>query len=194
MTTESVSRYRRTCRRVGLDRNPMRRKEDRVQTLVAVALALVFLIILPVLIMSVGTRVYRTESAAVQAETAQLRQIEATVTATGKAPLYAPIMPATVQWKDADGTLHTDDYQSPTVVEPGATVTLWLNGAGRIVEPPSQSKALSKALLLTTGAVFGATVLLAGCYVGLRHTLDQRRLRMWEMEWATADLRWGSHS
>ncbi|GAA5092254.1 Rv1733c family protein [Nocardia iowensis] len=194
MTTESVNIYRRTCRRVGLDRNPMRRREDRVQTLVAAALTLVFLIAVPVLVMSVGARVYHTETAAVQAETAKLQQVEATVTATGKAPLYAPIMPAKVEWKDADGVIHTDDYQSTTVVEPGSTVTIWLNGAGRIVEPPSPDQALSKAVLLTSGALLGVVLALVGCYFALRRALDRRRLRMWEMEWATVDLRWGSHS
>ncbi|WP_378742442.1 hypothetical protein [Nocardia brasiliensis] len=194
MTTESVNIYRRTCRRVGLDRNPMRRREDRVQTLVAAALTLVFLIAVPVLVMSVGARVYHTETAAVQAETAKLQKVEATVTATGKAPLYAPIMPAKVEWKDADGVIHTDDYHSTTVVEPGSTVTIWLNGAGRIVEPPSPDQALSKAVLLTSGALFGVVLALVGCYFTLRRALDRRRLRLWEMEWATVDLRWGSHS
>ncbi|WP_159080385.1 Rv1733c family protein [Nocardia suismassiliense] len=194
MTTGSVNMYRRTCRRVGLDRNPMRRKEDRVQTMVGVALALVFLILVPVLVMSVGARVYHTETGVVQAKTAQLQRVEATVTETGKAPLYAPIMPAKVRWTDADGVVHNEDYQSTTVVQPGQAVTIWRNSAGKIVEPPSPSQALSKAVLFTTGAVLGTMAVAAGCYVALRSSLDRRRLRMWEMEWATADLRWGSHS
>ncbi|MFC9435825.1 hypothetical protein [Nocardia sp. NPDC057030] len=194
MTTGSVNMYRRTCRRVGLDRNPMRRREDRVQTMVAAALALVFLIIVPVLVLTVGVSVYHTETAVVQAKTAQLHQVEATVTETGKAPLYAPIMPAKVQWKDADGVVHTEDYQSTTLVQPGQSVTIWLNGADKIVEPPSGTQALSKAVLLTGGALLGATIVVAGSYFALRRGLDRRRLRMWEMEWATADLRWGSHS
>ncbi|MEV6559914.1 hypothetical protein AB0M22_29630 [Nocardia sp. NPDC051756] len=194
MTTGSVNMYRRTCRRVGLDRNPMRRREDRVQTLVAATLALVFLIVVPLLVLTVGVSVYHTETAVVQAKTAQLHQVDATVTETGKAPLYAPIMPAKVQWKDADGVVHTEDYQSTTLVQPGQTVTIWLNGADKIVEPPSGTQALSKAVLLTGGALLGATIVVAGCYFALRRSLDRRRLRMWEMEWATADLRWGSHS
>ncbi|MFI6169553.1 hypothetical protein ACIBCN_22415 [Nocardia sp. NPDC051052] len=194
MTTASVNMYRRTCRRVGLDRNPMRRREDRVQTMVAAALALVFLIIVPVLVLVVGVRVYHTETAVVQAKTAQLHQVDATVTETGKAPLYAPIMPTKVQWKDADGVAHLADYQSTTVVQPGQSVTIWLNGADKIVEPPSQTQALSKAVLLTSGALLGVLIMVGACYFALRRSLDRKRLRMWEMEWATADLRWGSHS
>lgn len=194
MTTGSVNMYRRTCRRVGLDRNPMRRREDRVQTLAAAGLMLLFALLVPLLVLTIGASVYRTETAAVHAEMAELHQVDAVVTATGKAPLYAPIMPAKVAWTDPDGTSHTEDYQSTTVVEPGQDVTIWLDEAGRIVEPPSQSQALSKAVLLTGGALVGVTAVLAACYFALRHSLDRKRLRMWEMEWATADLRWGSHS
>ncbi|WP_159849629.1 Rv1733c family protein [Nocardia sp. CY41] len=191
MSTGSVNMYHRTCRRVGLDRNPLRRKEDRVQTGVAVLLALVFLIVVPVLAVTVGGRVYRVETAAVQAETARLRQVDATVVETGKAPLYAPVVPARVSWKDADGVAHTGDYQSTTVVEPGSTVPIWLNERGAIVEPPSPSRPASKAVMLTAGAMLGVSVVFAGSYLLVRRGLDRRRLRRWESEWIAADLTWG---
>ncbi|MEU6827956.1 hypothetical protein ABZ894_04815 [Nocardia beijingensis] len=191
MPTGSVNMYRRTCRRVGLDRNPLRRREDRVQTGVAVLLALVFLIVVPILASTVGGRVYRVETAAVRAETARLHRVDATVIETGKAPLYAPVVPARVSWKDADGVAHTGDYQSTTVVEPGSTVPIWLNERGAIVEPPSSTQPASKAVMLTAGAVFGVSILLLGCYLLLRRGLDRRRLRRWETEWMTADLTWG---
>ncbi|MGW4327986.1 Rv1733c family protein [Nocardia sp. NPDC004573] len=191
MSTGSVNMYHRTCRRVGLDRNPLRRREDRVQTGVAVLLALVFLIVVPVLAVTVGGRVYRTETAAVRAETARLHQVDATVVETGKAPLYAPVVPARVSWKDADGVAHTGDYQSTTVVEPGSTVPIWLNERGAIVEPPSPSRPASKAVMLTAGAMLGVSVVFAGSYLLVRRGLDRRRLRRWESEWIAADLTWG---
>ncbi|BDT91981.1 hypothetical protein IFM12275_19570 [Nocardia sputorum] len=162
-----------------------------MQTGVAVLLALVFLIVVPVLAVTVGGRVYRTETAAVQAETARLRQVDATVVETGKAPLYAPVVPARVSWKDADGVAHTGDYQSTTVVEPGSTVPIWLNERGAIVEPPSASQPASKAVMLTAGAVLGVSVVFAGSYLLVRRGLDRRRLRRWETEWIAADLTWG---
>ncbi|MEU2034264.1 Rv1733c family protein [Nocardia amamiensis] len=191
MSTGSVSMYRRTCRRVGLDRNPLRRGEDRLQTGVAALLALVFLVVVPVLAVTVGGTVYRVETAAVQAETARLHQVRATVIETGKAPLYAPVVPARVSWKDAEGGTHTADYQSTKVVEPGSTVSIWLNDGGAIVEPPSSTQAAGKAVLLTAGALLGVSVVLGGSYWLVRRGLDRRRLRRWESEWLVADLTWG---
>ncbi|WP_157172261.1 Rv1733c family protein [Nocardia pneumoniae] len=191
MSTGSVSIYRRTCRRVGLDRNPLRRREDRLQTGLAAVLVLVFLIVVPVLAVTVGGTIYRVETAAVQAETVRLHQVDATVIEVGKAPLYAPVVPARVSWKDAEGVTHTADYQSTTVVEPGSTVSIWLNEGGVIVEPPSSTQAASKAVLLTAGALCGVSAVLGGSYWLVRRGLDRRRLRRWESEWVAADLTWG---
>jgi hypothetical protein len=41
-----------------MDRNPMRRREDRIQSAVALSLALIFLAATPMMAISVGARVY----------------------------------------------------------------------------------------------------------------------------------------
>lgn len=191
--TGSPSVVRRTCRRVGLDRNPMRRREDRLQLAVAATLTLLFLIIAPLLSISVGGRIYQTEDRIAQAQAAQLHQVDATVLEVGKAPLYAPITPARVQWRDAQGATHTSDYQATGVLKAGATVRIWLDGAGRVTEPPSSTRALSKALVITTGLVFAIMVCFGCGYALLRRGLDRRRARLWEAEWATVERMWGNH-
>ncbi|WP_433192363.1 Rv1733c family protein [Nocardia sp. CA-107356] len=191
--TGSPNVVRRTCRRVGLDRNPMRRREDRLQLAVAAVLTVLFLITAPLLSMAVGSRVYQTEDRLARAQAAQLHQVDATVLEVGKAPLYAPITPARVQWKDELGVAHTSDYQSTGVVKVGATVKIWLDGSGKVTEPPSSTRALSKALLITTGLVFAIGVCFGCGYALLRHGLDRRRARLWEAEWATVERMWGNH-
>ncbi|WP_433733865.1 Rv1733c family protein [Nocardia sp. CA-129566] len=189
----SPSVVRRTCRRVGLDRNPMRRREDRVQLAVAAVLTVLFLIIAPLLSMAVGGRIYQNEDRLAKAQAAQLHPVEATVVEVGKAPLYAPITPARVQWKDALGVAHTSDYQATGLVKAGATVKIWLDSSGKVTEPPSSTRALSKALLITTGLVFAIGTCFGGGYALLRRGLDRRRARLWEAEWATVERTWGNH-
>ncbi|GAA5049618.1 hypothetical protein GCM10023318_18730 [Nocardia callitridis] len=164
-----------------------------MQTGCAACLAMLFLVVVPLLAVLIGGSVYREQSAAVQAERARMHEVEATVVETGKAPLYAPIMPVHVRWRAADGTERDGDYQSTVVLEPGAQVTIWLDDTQRIVEPPSSTQALSKAVLLTAGAVCLTLLALLCCYALLRFELDRRRLRQWENEWVAADLLWGSH-
>lgn len=188
----SAGALRRTCRRAGWDRNPMRRREDRLQSAAVLVLTLLFLILAPVLALTVGTSIYRAEHLAVQADLARLHRVQATVVETGKAPLYSPITPATVSWREPDGSERRADYPSTKFIEPGATLTIWLDGAGEIVQPPSESRAASKAILLLSGVLSGLAAGMVIGYLLLRFGLDRRRMRRWDSEWVTADLLWGN--
>jgi hypothetical protein len=163
-----------------------------VQTVGAAMLALLVLIAIPLLAITIGGRVYDTESRVTRAQLAELHQVDATVVEVGKTPLYAPITPARVRWTDAQGVAHTSDYQATGIVKAGSAVQVWLDGSGRVTEPPSSSRAMSKAVLITTGAVVAILACCCGCYALLRRGLDRRRARLWEAEWATVDRMWGS--
>ncbi|MFQ6392950.1 hypothetical protein ACLMAJ_05835 [Nocardia sp. KC 131] len=171
----------------------MRRKEDRLQSVAGVLLLLLFLVIVPVATMTIGGRVYQTETLAAQAEAAQLHQVEATIVEVDKTPLYAPVTPVKVTWTDPDGRTHTSDYQTSGIAKTGSTVKIWLDSAGRVGHPPSDTRALSKAVLITSGAVLAVLAFCGSCYALLRRALDRRRSRLWESEWATVGLNWGNH-
>jgi len=191
MTIGSVDIVRRTCRRVGLDRNPMRRREDRWQAVVALLLAVAAVAVVPLAVLLIGRPIYDTDIRAVHQETARLHRVDATVTEVGKAPLYAPITPVRVSWRDPDGTEHTGDHHSDVMVKVGAVVPIWLNDTGRPVQPPSPTRPLSRAVL-TCGAVVATTVFAcAAAYLLVRRGLDRRRVRLWETEWETIGINWG---
>ncbi|WP_067833999.1 hypothetical protein [Nocardia lijiangensis] len=187
----SAGIVRRTCRRMGLDRNPMRRREDRLQSAVGMLLTLLFLVVVPLVAIGIGGRVYDTESRVVESRIAELHRVDATVVEVGKAPLYAPITPARVSWVDGDGVTHLDDYRSSALVKPGATVSIWLDRGGRVVEPPSETRALSRAVLMSGAVACTVLVCFTSAYYLLRFGLDRRRVRRWETEWATVGLTWG---
>ncbi|MEV0296894.1 hypothetical protein [Nocardia sp. NPDC050710] len=194
MTTGSVNVVRRTCRRVGLDRNPMRRREDRLQAGVGALLTVLVLLAVPLVALLLGKPLYEEENRAVQAETAQLHRVDATVLEVGQAPLYAPVTPVKVSWRETDGSTRVADYHSTVLVKPGATVPVWLNDSGRVVEPPSATRPLSRALFTCSAIIFAVLIGCSGGYLMLRTGLDRRRARMWESEWATAGLTWGGHN
>lgn len=189
MTTASVPILQRTCRRFGLDRNPMRRREDRVQLCAGAVLALLFLLTVPLLAILIGGRVYQAETRASEAEVARLHRVSATVVEVDKAPLYAPVSGARVSWSDGTGT-HTGDYRSTGLLQNGATVDIWLDGSGRIIEPPPADRPLSKAILLTGAAQAAVLACLAGGFLLLRRRLDRRRYQLWEAEWAITESAW----
>ncbi|WP_067651751.1 Rv1733c family protein [Nocardia harenae] len=177
---------RRTCRRAGLDRNPLRRPEDRMQTALAALLLLAFLASLPLAALLVAVPVYRAEVAAVAAEQARLRPVTATVLTAEPAPLYAPVAGATVRFTGPDGAERTSVHRATGPLTPGAAVTVWLNAAGEPVEPPPPAAPLGRAVLLTAGVLLGALILCGGGYLAGRIALDRRRSRAWDREWAGA--------
>ncbi|MBF6210467.1 hypothetical protein IU433_01530 [Nocardia puris] len=191
MTTARAGLLRRTCRRAGLDRNPMRRREDRVQSWTALLLVTLFLALIPVVAGTLGTSVYHTETVAAQQRLAELRRIDATVVEVGKAPLYAPITPAKVSWVDEHGNTRVAEHRATSLVREGATVSVWLDDGGRVVEPPAETRPLSRAVVLCAAVVFGAFVMFASVYVLLVAALDRRRSRRWEAEWAAVGTIWG---
>ncbi|MEV0355486.1 hypothetical protein AB0H71_05410 [Nocardia sp. NPDC050697] len=186
MSLRQTGPLRRTCRRAGLDRNPMRRPEDRVQTVLAALLLLAFLASLPLTALLVAVPVYRAEVAAVAAEQARLRPVTATVLTAEHAPLYAPVSSATVRFTGLDGGERTAVHRATGLLQPGASVTVWLNAAGEPVEPPPPAKPLGRAVLLTAGVLLTALTLCASGYLAARLALDRRRSRAWDREWACA--------
>lgn len=186
MTVRQAGPLRRTCRRAGLDRNPMRRPEDRVQTALAALLLLAFLAAVPLSALLVAVPVYRAEQRAVAAEQATLRPVDATVLTAEHTPLYAPVSSATVRFTGPDGAERTAVHRATGLLQPGAAVTVWLNAAGEPVEPPPPAKPLGRAVLLTGGVLLTALAVCGGGYVGARLALDRRRSRAWDREWARA--------
>ena len=191
MTTGSDHTVHRVCRRVGLDRNPMRRFEDRCQTCAGALLVALVVLAVPLAILFVGRPVYAGELVAVRTETARLHRVQATVLEVGRTPLYAPITPVKVRWTAADGAVRTGVHHSDVMVKPGATVPIWLDSRDRIVSPPSDTRPLSRAVLSTGAVVAGSLIVSVAGYLALRYGLDRRRDRRWEHEWATVGLSWG---
>ncbi|MGW4364311.1 Rv1733c family protein [Nocardia takedensis] len=191
MTTRSDDAVHRACRRVGLDRNPLRRLEDRCQTCAGALVMLAVLLAVPLAILFVGRPVYAGELAQVRAETSRLHRVQATVTEVGRTPLYAPITPVKVRWTSADGTVRTGEHHSDVMVKPGATVPIWLDSRERIVAPPAETRPLSRAVLAGSGVVAGTLIVCVAGYLALRLGLDRRRAKRWELEWATLGTGWG---
>ncbi|MBH0779192.1 Rv1733c family protein [Nocardia bovistercoris] len=193
MTIGRARVVRRACRRVGLDRNPLRRREDRWQTAIGALLALCVVVSVPLVVLGVGVPIHAAQTRALHAEYARLHRVDATVTEVGKTPLYAPVTPVTVSWTGADGLPRTATYHSAIVVKVGATLPIWLDGADRVTEPPSATRPVGRAVLVSAAVLCAVLIGCAGSYLAARLALNRRRSVLWESEWERAGLTWGAH-
>jgi hypothetical protein len=175
----------RARRRAGLDRNPMRRREDHIQSAAAMLLILIFLAAAPPTAAAIGAQVYASGLRTEQAQAAERRQILATVVNPNTAGT------AQVTWHQADGTSHTTAYQDSRV-SAGGTTRVWVDRSDRITqEPRTHDQTITDTTMTATGAVAALAICLAIAYGAIKRRLDRSRYLLWDNGWEWANVHWG---
>lgn len=193
---------RRVLRRIGLDRNPMRRFVDRVEAVATLVLLAALVVGAPALFCTVGQHVYR--DAVADEQTAPPRPgvpTRATVTDGTTDLRYGAYTTVTTPkvfveavWSAPDGTARRGLVAVPAGTAAGTTVTVWTDATGEPVEAPlDRDEAVTQAVITALFAVLGAVVLGSTAHLALRGALDRRRLAAWQAEWTAIGPRWTGH-
>jgi hypothetical protein len=178
------------------DRNPLRRGSDRAETAMLGVLLAMFLAGVPFAVHLAGNWTYAGSVRQQQVDRATLHQVPATLLqAIPDPPGYAN-MPGTApvvkaRWKAPDGQVRTGELYVPGGAKVGSTITVWVNQAGQLTDPPLQSyQVASRADLNETLAVATlAAALILVAWLG-RWALDKRRLAAWDADWLATGPRW----
>ncbi|MEU6432021.1 hypothetical protein ABZ860_39480 [Microbispora sp. NPDC046973] len=189
-------------RRYRPDRNPLRRRSDRIEAaLAAAALAAVLLAAWPAALAARavydgGVAAERVGPGARQLVEATL--VEATSVEEGSAvPAGGRGLPAVspARWTLPSGEVREGMVPAALLLRDGpANARLWVDASGRPAAPPPQrAETVTRAGLAAVGVVASAAVLTWACFALGRHWLDRRRYREWEAAWAAADQRWRRH-
>jgi hypothetical protein len=180
---------------LGWDRNPLRRRIDRVEAGMVAGLIMVFLITAPVLAAVAG---HWTRATGIRQQRAEItwRQVPATVGMSASAHRDGFPGPADTVWKPARWTAPDGQPRSGWIpVSPGAaagsSVRVWVNRFGSPTGSP-----LARAQLQGRIAIVGVlTVTVLGimlCAVGGagRFLLSRRRLADWDRAWREEGPGW----
>jgi hypothetical protein len=186
----------RLVRRWRPDRNPLRRRSDRVETAVVGVLVAAFCVGAPFAARAAGNWTYTSSLRAERAESAAWHPVRATVLQTipilggyASAPGIAPEVKA--RWTALDGQVRTGLLYVIGDARPGSTFTVWTNRTGQLTDPPLQkSQIATRADLDETLAVAALAVVLLAIG-GLAHrVLDRYRLAAWGADWQATGPRW----
>ncbi|KAB8187151.1 hypothetical protein [Microbispora catharanthi] len=186
-------------RRYRPDRNPLRRRSDRVEAaLAAAALAAVLIAAWPAAL--AARTVYDDGVAAERVGPGTRQLVEATLVEatsigdTSAVPANGRGLPAAIpaRWTLPSGEVRAGVVPAALLLRDGpADARLWVDAAGRPAAPPPQrAETVTRAGLAAAGVVASAAVLAWACFALARHRLDRRRYREWEAAWAAADQRW----
>jgi len=177
-----------------LDRNPLRRRSDRAETVVLGALLAVFLAAAPFAAHAAGSWGYASAARTAQAQRASLHQVTATLMRP-KSVLSGYGSPSgfvvDARWRAPDGRVRAGELYVTADVAASHSTRIWVDRAGRLTGPPLTRDQLSGRAELAAGVAVGclAAVLITAAWLA-RRSLDRRRLAAWDADWLANGPRW----
>jgi len=183
----------RRSRMLGWDRNPLRRRIDRVEAAMVAGLIAVFLICAPVLAAVAG---HRTGSASTQEQRAEAawRLVPATVQGSARwdnssAAAGTVLMPA--RWTAPDGQARRGWIPVSPADVAGGRVLVRVTRSGSLTgPPPGHSQVQAHTALAGWAAVLVLGLLLSIAGGAGRVLLARRRLADWTRAWRVAEPQW----
>ena len=135
---------RRACcaRRLGVDRNPLRRRTDRIEAVVRLAAMILLLAAVPLAMITAGRQADHLALSHVHAQQAADHQVTAVLLQqappTGVPDPYNPVQMATVlaRWQPPGRCPGPGRSRPQPARAPGSTVSVWLDASGAVISPP----------------------------------------------------------
>jgi putative intracellular protease/amidase len=183
----------RFTRRWRLDRNPVRRATDRVETAVLALLVAAFLIGAPFAVLATGAWVHGMARQAQLTQEAARRQVTAVVLAVTPADVGAGaiILQAQARWKAPDGHVVSHEVPVPSGTAAGGKVQVWTDLSGDFTTAPLlDSQVAEQTDTAETLAVPGLAAALALAAALIRWALNRRRMAAWDADWHATGPRW----
>jgi hypothetical protein len=185
----------RRCRVLGWDRNPVRRRIDRLEGSLLVGLIAVFLIAAPVLaevadhgIRAAGLRQERAEASRRQVWAVVQDGVTPGDVPQGRFPWPAKPVSKPVQWTTPGGRARTGWVLVSAEAAAGSRSRVWVTRQGSLTGPPLRPAQLRERISIA-GALTACGVGVLLIFVGLagRYLLHQRRLASWDKAWRAVE-------
>lgn len=180
-----------------LDRNPLRRRSDRVETVILAALLAAFLGGAPFAAHTAATWAGAASQQELRAQQANFRQVTAVLLEAAWTPQgygFTIASQANARWVAPDGKVRTGMIAVPADAKAGSTKRIWTNTSGDLVTPlqPDQIALRADLAAMASVAVLGAVLLTTAAVV--RRSLNRRRLADWDADWLATGPRWSSRA
>ena len=189
----------RLSRALRLDRNPLRRGADRLESAVVLGLSAIFLVCAPLLAVLGGRWAHQ---AGLEEQRAQRAWHQVAAVALQSAPAQAAEVYASewddvgvpARWTIPGGAQHVGEIIAAGGIQAGQEVRIWIDGSGWQTGPPLSARQLTTRAIgaaALASAVLAAALFSTGCLA--RWQLNRRKLAAWESDWALVEPEWTGH-
>jgi hypothetical protein len=191
------ARLARCTRWLGFERNPLRRRTDRIEAAVRLATMVLLLVAVPIAVIAAGRQADHLALRQAHAQQAAERQVTAVLLrqaqATGVPDPYTSIQLTYVlgRWQPPGQPPRSGQVLAPAGAPAGSTVTVWVDHSGALASPPPDHRDILGDVVVTAMATgLLACVLLLGSNALARRALDRRRMAAWDAEWRATGPLW----
>ena len=188
------TKWPRLRHQLGLDRNPLRRRSDRIESLFLLFLIVGFIPLAAfVTILVAGW----TRSAGVGEQRAGAALTQVTAVLLKSVPMARPPvslwMSAPARW-EAYGRAHMGLVPAVRGSQPGARIPIWVDRSG-IPRPPAPTtgEIAARVAMVTVLTPPLVAFCLWVAWRSLRRVLDRRRMAAWGRAWSVVGPRWTWH-
>jgi len=187
------------ARRLGLDRNPLRRGTDRAEAWIRIALVLAFLTGAPLAAWGAESWAESVAPTAAHLQLAGEHRVPATLlrSAPGDSDQWFTVRFAWVKarWAVPHGPVRTGYVQAPVGSRAGSTVQVWLDRSGTpTVAPWPRDQVQGWVLMMAVLAPAALALLLLATMGILGRIMDRRRLASWGQAWSAIGPQWTRRS
>jgi len=177
------------------DRNPLRRRTDRLETAILAGLLIVVCAAAPFLAGAASGWEHSAALRQLRVQQATSHQVRATVVGDvqhdgGWYPFN--LIEANLRWATPDGRMITELLQVPMGTQAGGAIQIWINQSGQPVTPLLRTQIPPRDALAATGAVTGLVVVALMAGLAARRTLNRRRMAAWVIDWMVTEPRWNT--
>jgi hypothetical protein len=184
-------------RRLGWDRNPMRRATDRIQALLRAVVLAMLVVGGPIATVYAGHAAYASAARTARAQATAWHRVPALILRVGPVPTLwqrpDTTGPATmsVRWTTPQGASRAGEIPGRADAAPGSVVTVWIDKAGRLTARPlSRTDAWERATEAAAVTAAALILLLSALSGAASLVLDRHRLTRWEAEWLAVEPQW----
>jgi hypothetical protein len=188
----------RTIRGARLDRNPLRRGIDRLETCLLVGLFVALAAATPFAARLASHASYLSALHARQEQVAARHQVRAVLTNNaGTINGYSlnTFVLTEATWSSVTGVRRSGEVPANPGSHKGTVVTVWTDPNGQLDSPPlAISEVVSQADAAATAVIIGACVSYLGGAAAIRQLLNRRRMAAWDADWVTTAPLWNRQS
>jgi len=191
------TRRARCARRLGFERNLLRRRTDRIEAVIRLVTIVLFVVAVPIAVIAVGRQADHLTLHQAQAQQAREHQVTAVLLqqaqATGVPDPYTSIQVTSVlaRWQPPGRPSRSGQVLASAGARAGSTVTIWINASGALASPPPDHRDIvGDVTVAAVTAGLLASLLVLGTNALSRRALDRRRLNAWDAEWRATGPRW----